>query len=42
MFIDLNKSENKGLNLELFDVAIIGAGAAGITIAMQLAKKNLK
>ena len=42
MFIDLNKSENKGLNLELFDVAIIGAGAAGITIAMQLAKKKFK
>ncbi len=42
MLIDLNKSENKDLDSKLFDVAIVGAGAAGITLAMQLGKKKMK
>lgn len=38
MLINLNKKKDNGLHFSGFDVAVVGAGAAGITITRELAK----
>ncbi|HQT82273.1 MAG: hypothetical protein B7Z60_08985 [Ferrovum sp. 37-45-19] len=42
MIADLNSDPLLNFNQSQFDVCIVGSGAAGITIALQLAKQGLK
>jgi len=42
MIVDLNSNPLIDFTNNQFDICIIGSGAAGITLALKLAKKNLK